>query len=457
MKTILLMGMDKRSGDIISKALKAYDDLFQILVADNDDQVLEISSGIRLDLMIADMSPQKNKNLELLHYIKKVSPETPVISIIDVNHPLPELKIEYPGITEYINKPVDTQRLTDIILKMLRIDMSGQIRGISLPSFLQMIEMEEKTCYLKVRQNRNTGYLYFKKGGLIAAETDTKENEEAACEIIGWEDANIEIFASDKNLEKKIDAPLINILMETLKRKDEKNPHPAKGETVRKKTPDRSLKKPSEPDLYFGLEIGTRLHISPEHSAATGKSTFIGMKPDAYLIVSTPRSSDAILENTDPGKPVVVKYLFNGIIFAFKSVILQAGPEPFDLLFLQYPQKIELRYIRSLKRIKCFLPVRATCRHEEAIGSILDINIRGCGCLLQKLNTKDSPAWGINEHVLLQCRFPGIEGEVEISGHLKNLRVTNEGTVIGVAFLKRMNPEMEEIITRYMISVGELD
>lgn len=457
MKTILLMGMDKRSGDILSKPLKAYDDLFQLLIAENDDQIMEISSGIRLDLVIADMSRPENKNLEMIHHIKKISPETPVISIINVSNPLPELKIEYPGITEYINKPVDTQRLTDTILKMLDIDMSGQIRGISLPSFLQMIEMEEKTCYLKVRQNRNTGYLYFKKGDLIAAETATRENEEAACEIIGWENANIEIFAADKNLEKKIDAPLINILMETLKRKDEKNPHPAKRETVRKRTPDRSLKKPSEPDLYFGLEIGTRLHISPEHSAATGKSTFIGMKPDAYLIVSNPRSPDTILENTAPGKPVVVKYLFNGIIFAFKSVILQAIAEPFDLLFLQYPQKIELRYIRSLKRIKCFIPVRATCNHEEAIGSILDINIRGCGCLLQSLGVNDSPTWGINEPVLLQCRFPGIEGEVEISGHLKNLRVTNEGSVIGVAFLKKMNPEIEEIITRYIISVGVPD
>lgn len=457
MKNVFIIGMDRRSGEIISKTLKAYDNFFQLLVAENDDQAFEIITNIKPDLVIADLSRPETKPLELLHPIKKSSPDTPVIAIIDVDKPLPELKIEYPGITEYINKPIDIKSLSDIVLKILHINMSGQIRGIGLPSFLQMIEMEEKSCYLKVRQDRNTGYLYFIKGELIAAETGTKANEEAAYEIIGWDNPGIEIFASDKSQEKKIALPLMNILMESLKRKDEKNPSQTKDETVKERIPDHSRVKTSETSREIGLEIGTRLHIKLASFAATSKSLFVGMKPEEYLIVSTPRSFDAFLEIPDVGKQVVVKYLYNGIIFAFQSDILHFIPAPFDLLLLQYPKKIELRFIRSLKRVKCFIPAKAACKNEETTGSILDINIRGCGCQLQILDKPDSLSWKINDFVSLRCRFPGVEGEVEISGQIKNLRVSNEGLIIGVAFPKKMNPEIEEIITQYIVSVGEPD
>jgi len=457
MKNILIIGMDRLSGEILSKALREYDDFFQVLIAEDDDKAIEICTSIRPDLIIVDLSQPDKKILELLHHIKKSFPELPGIAITSAGNPMSGLKIEYPGITEYLHKPVDTKLLTDTVMRILEINRTGQIQDISLPSFLQMVEMEAKTCYLRVRQNRNVGYLYFKKGELIAARTGIKKNEDAAYEIIGWENANIEIFTSEQDQEKKIDSPLMNILIETLKRKDEKTSQKTKEQKVNKGKPERCLAKSSSPLLHFGLEVGIHLHVKPENLAVTSKSTFIGMKPGEYLIIATPRSFDRFLENPAPDKQIIVKYLCNGIIFAFKSKILQSLPAPFDLLFLQYPQQVEQRYIRSLKRIKCFIPAKATCNGEETIGSILDINIRGCGCMLQSLDSHDPLTWKIDEHVSLRCRFPGIEGEIEISGLIKNIRVTSEGTVIGIAFFRKMKPEIEDIITQYIISVGELD
>jgi len=457
MKNILIIGMDRLSGEILSKALREYDDFFQVLIAEDDDKAIEICTSIRPDLIIVDLSQPDKKILELLHHIKKSFPELPGIAITSAGNPMSGLKIEYPGITEYLHKPVDTKLLTDTVMRILEINRTGQIQDISLPSFLQMVEMEAKTCYLRVRQNRNVGYLYFKKGELIAARTGIKKNEAAAYEIIGWENANIEIFTSEQDQEKKIDSPLMNILIETLKRKDEKTSQKTKEQKVNKGKPERCLAKSSSPLLHFGLEVGIHLHVKPENLAVTSKSTFIGMKPGEYLIIATPRSFDRFLKSPVPEKQIIVKYLCNGIIFAFKSKILQSLPAPFDLLFLQYPQQVEQRYIRSLKRIKCFIPAKAICNGEETIGSILDINIRGCGCMLQSLDSHDPLTWKIDEHVSLRCRFPGIEGEIEISGLIKNIRVTSEGTVIGIAFFRKMKPEIEDIITQYIISVGELD
>ena len=46
----------------------------------------------------------------------------------------------------------------------------GRIGGVSLASFLQMLEQERKTCTLVVESDEQSGRLYFDAGDLIDAE-----------------------------------------------------------------------------------------------------------------------------------------------------------------------------------------------------------------------------------------------------------------------------------------------
>ncbi len=100
-------------------------------------------------------------------------------------------------------------------------DVGGQIHGISLPSFLQMSEMEESTFTLKVSKGNDVGLLFLSKGELIAAEIDLCAGSEAAYRIISWENVSIEIHAEDPDRPREINEPLMHILMESLKIKDE--------------------------------------------------------------------------------------------------------------------------------------------------------------------------------------------------------------------------------------------
>ena len=71
--------------------------------------------------------------------------------------------------------------------------VGGQLHGISLDSFLQMAQMEKTTCTLSVKKGGNLGFMYLLKGELIDAETGDVSGKEAACEIISWSNAIIEI------------------------------------------------------------------------------------------------------------------------------------------------------------------------------------------------------------------------------------------------------------------------
>jgi len=82
--------------------------------------------------------------------------------------------------------------ITECILDELNSGAEGTLKGISLSSFLQLIEMEKKTCTLTVKAKNQSGMLYFSKGDLLAASSQNLENEEAIYEMLCWEKIVIE-------------------------------------------------------------------------------------------------------------------------------------------------------------------------------------------------------------------------------------------------------------------------
>jgi hypothetical protein len=105
-------------------------------------------------------------------------------------------------------------------------DVGGQIRGISLPSFLQMSEMEGATYTLKVTSHERTGYLCLDGGSLIAAQVGDLAGNEAAYQIISWDNAAMERKTADPGRVREIHDPLMSVMMESLKIKDEVGDQP---------------------------------------------------------------------------------------------------------------------------------------------------------------------------------------------------------------------------------------
>jgi hypothetical protein len=127
----------------------------------------------------------------------------------------------------------DYSRLETLVQKFLSkkkietvSDVGGQIHGISLPSFLQMSEMEGATYTLKVTSGNRSGHLYLDGGSLIAAQYQGQTGNAAAYRIISWDNAAIQIEAADPDREREIHDPLMHVMMESLKIKDEAGPEP---------------------------------------------------------------------------------------------------------------------------------------------------------------------------------------------------------------------------------------
>jgi len=140
-------------------------------------------------------------------------------------------------------------------------DIGGQIHGISLPSFLQMSEMEGATYTLKVASGDRVGYLYLDGGSLIAAQCEDQGGSEAAYQIISWDNASIQIEPADADREREIHEPLMHVMMESLKIKDESgadssappsqkdSPDTDQRQTPKKKPPAKKAAPPPPPPV----------------------------------------------------------------------------------------------------------------------------------------------------------------------------------------------------------------
>lgn len=113
--------------------------------------------------------------------------------------------------------------------------VKGQIHGIKLDSFLQMVQMEKTTCTLNVKTADESGLLYILKGELIDAETGDLKHLKAALKIISWDNSVIDIENACHKKENNISQSLINILLQVSKLKDEKQIKPAAPKTSEKK------------------------------------------------------------------------------------------------------------------------------------------------------------------------------------------------------------------------------
>ena len=153
-------------------------------------------------------------------------------------------KDDYEKLEKLVTESI-TQRVSEAVESVL----AGQVQKISLPSFLQMSEMEGSTCSLRISSGDNTGMLHLLNGNLIDAETGELKHKDAAYAILGWDNPTIEILKTVGRTNNEIKLPLKHLLMDSLSQKDqqefEKDAPPKK--PLKKTLPKKEPKSP-EPE-----------------------------------------------------------------------------------------------------------------------------------------------------------------------------------------------------------------
>ena len=219
-KKVLIVDDDPATLKLLKKSLNNMEDL-DIYTAEDGRKAINILNKQNIDLLISDIQMPRVNGLQLLNYVNKNIHGIRVIVLTGNGTESMENKIKSIGSYQYYEKPLDLNVLKDSVMRELYSGNASQIQGINISSFLQLIDIEGKVCTLTVRSNGNVGYLYFRDGELIAAETEGLRGEKAAINIINWNNSIIEIADICKKNKREIEKPLMQILMESARIKDE--------------------------------------------------------------------------------------------------------------------------------------------------------------------------------------------------------------------------------------------
>ncbi|MBP1628811.1 MAG: response regulator [Holophagaceae bacterium] len=121
----------------------------------------------------------------------------------------------------YLPKPLEREALVQAFLGEMRQLARGVIEGLSLPSLLQMLNIERKTCTIRVSSGRRVGFFYMQGGELINARFRNVEGLDAAVRLLAADSPRAEIQSQLHDPTRRIQGRLEEVLMEAMRFKDE--------------------------------------------------------------------------------------------------------------------------------------------------------------------------------------------------------------------------------------------
>ncbi len=450
MKTIVLIEKDAAADDSVGGVFKKWSRQVGIIAAPDEQSAIVQLAKQQVDLVVCNLVKADRQQTINFSRLCSSFPYIPFIAIVakGLNEASQVMNL---GASHYFQSPVDADQLLQRAGELLETSTSGTVKGIPVHSFLQMLENEEKTCSLKIFTEGATGFIYIRYGLVIAAQTKDLQDEEAAYAILSWENAVIEIKYFNPQCERRIHKPLMSLILEACRLKDERESLLEKQRT--EKRPKLHLKHISTVGNRIALEIGTKIKLEVDAFEEPMLVTMVGMLPDRYIIVTAPDPVEVMRTARDQQSRIVVTFVHLGRLCLFKTTARQLIEDPSPMLFLDYPPVIHYHELRRSKRTVIFLP--CSLHGEEAVetlGVLIDLSTSGGLCRIKHKENVSLPPLEIDGKIRLRCLLPGLQEEQEVLAIVKNIKKNTSETRVGIEFID-LHQRAKDAITRYLNSL----
>lgn len=224
-KNVLIVDDDPEMLLALKDGLGKYHETFSLLLAEDGMKAIEILNSKTISLVVTDLKMPGMDGFALLAHVMENYPDIPVVVITGYSTAEMERLAREGGAVGYIAKPFMIETLARKILITLRRESEGgTLHSVSSGIFLQLMEMEQKTCTIRLtgKDSDKTGVLFFKDGELLDARVDDLQGKTAAYEIFSWDEVTLSIQNECPPMENRIQSDLQPIILEAMRLKDEK-------------------------------------------------------------------------------------------------------------------------------------------------------------------------------------------------------------------------------------------
>jgi hypothetical protein len=184
------------------------------------------------------------------------------------------------------------------------------MKGISLSSVIQVINLERQSCDIEARVDGQRGELHFRDGALVDAVAEGLAGEEAAYEILAWQDPEFEVDNEDSPRDRTIEADLTQMLLEIARRQDEEKEESRSAAAAEDPVPpqldwaESSSGSPLMADVSSAPDTPTALDAEPFLSASDAPPSPPPAAPSIAAPAPSPAAADRATESAPVGAPV---------------------------------------------------------------------------------------------------------------------------------------------------------
>jgi CheY-like chemotaxis protein len=223
-KTVLLVDDNQAILQTLKAGLTKFSNMFSVITAKNGVFALEKLKMNTISLVVTDLKMDRMDGFALLANILKNYPDIPVIIITGYATPESERLAKEGVVAGHLAKPFKLDSLAHKIKTTLNKESEGgTLIDVALDLFLQLIEMEQKTCTTRLIEKHfgRQGVLFFLEGELLDARVKNLHGKDAALQIFSWDEVTLSIQNDCPLKENKIQTDLQALLLEAMRLKDE--------------------------------------------------------------------------------------------------------------------------------------------------------------------------------------------------------------------------------------------
>jgi DNA-binding response OmpR family regulator len=223
-KNVLIVDDDQEMLVALENGFKKYRDTFTVETAVDGKKATNVLKNGTVSLVVTDLKMPGLDGFGLLQHIMQHYPHIPVIVITGYSTPTMEKLARNGGAVGYIAKPFMLDSLAKKIMLTLRKETEGgTLHSVSSGIFLQLMEMEQKTCTIRIEagESGKKGVLFFDNGDLLDARVNDLQAKEAALEIFSWNEVSISIQNVCPPIDNRIQCELQALMLEASRLKDE--------------------------------------------------------------------------------------------------------------------------------------------------------------------------------------------------------------------------------------------
>ncbi len=183
-RRILIVEGDPLLREILGPSLELHNPLYRTFAVADPAAGYAALAAAEYDLVIGALDvPPPAGQVRFFERVREVVPHVPVLLLTEA---APGEVPEQAVYDVFLPKPCDMDELLAQADRLLRRSRQSVVRGIGLASFLQVIQLERKTCTLTVTGGGSRGQLGLRLGRLVQARTEDLAGKEALFAILGW-------------------------------------------------------------------------------------------------------------------------------------------------------------------------------------------------------------------------------------------------------------------------------